>query len=76
MSIRVKKTEHSGAKRGQGALWGRKKEAKSGSNRVRREAGKTESPRDQLELGEEEAISARELAVAIAPPVEQKTPRM
>lgn len=76
MSIRVKKTEHSGAKRGQGALWGRKKEAKSGSNRVRREAGKTESLRGQLELDVEEATSARGLAAATDPLVEQSKPRM
>lgn len=43
MSIRIRKAEHSGPKKGQGALWGRKKEAKSGSNKIRREQGKCET---------------------------------
>jgi len=39
----AKKTEHAGAKKGRGAYWGRKKEAKKESNKVRREADKNES---------------------------------
>ena len=42
MSVRVRKTEHSGAKKGQGAYWGPKWVAKIGSNRLRREQGKAE----------------------------------
>ena len=40
MGIKVKKTSHAGAKKGQGAYWGPKKWAKSGSKRLRREEGK------------------------------------
>jgi hypothetical protein len=36
MAYKVKKTEHNGAKHGQGALWGTKYEAKSGSRKIRR----------------------------------------
>jgi hypothetical protein len=36
MANKVKKTEHSGPKRGQGALWGTKQEAKTGSRKLRR----------------------------------------
>jgi len=39
----AKKTEHAGAKKGKGAYWGRKEAAKSESNRLRREADKTEA---------------------------------
>jgi hypothetical protein len=35
MAYRVKKTEHAGPKRGRGALWGTKFEAKSGSRKIR-----------------------------------------
>ena len=42
MSVRVRKTEHSGAKKGQGAYWGPKWVAKAGSNKIRREQGKAE----------------------------------
>jgi hypothetical protein len=34
------KTEHSGAKRGKGAFYGRKADAKRHSNKARRSAGK------------------------------------
>ena len=43
MANEAQKTEHAGPKKGQGAYWGRKKDAKKESNRVRREANKTES---------------------------------
>jgi hypothetical protein len=43
MANEAQKTEHSGPKKGRGAYWGRKKAAKKESNRVRREANKTES---------------------------------
>lgn len=45
----AKKTEHSGAKKGAGAYWGRKKVAKTESNRVRRETDKTESKTEAAE---------------------------
>ena len=40
MAFKAKKTEHSGAKKGRGAFYGRKVEAKRASNRRRRETGK------------------------------------
>jgi hypothetical protein len=40
MAGRAHKTEHAGAKRGRGAYWGRKTEAKRESNRLRRENAK------------------------------------
>ncbi len=42
MANRASKTEHAGAKKGRGAFWGPKREAKRASNRRRREAGKVE----------------------------------
>ena len=42
MGYEAKKTEHSGPKRGQGAYWGYKWEAKKESNRIRRENWKRE----------------------------------
>jgi hypothetical protein len=43
VAYKAKRTEHSGAKHGQGAHWGPKKEAKAESKRHRREADKSES---------------------------------
>jgi len=40
MGHEAKKTEHAGAKKGQGAYWGRKVAAKKESNRRRRERDK------------------------------------
>jgi len=37
------KTEHAGAKKGAGAYWGRKRDAKRVSNKKRRAAAKKES---------------------------------
>ena len=42
MGYEAKKTEHAGAKHGNGAYWGRKWEAKKESNHVRRENWKRE----------------------------------
>ena len=42
MGLRVSKTEHNGAKHGQGAFWGTKLEAKSGSKKIRRQNFKKE----------------------------------
>jgi len=42
MGYEAKKTEHSGPKRGNGAYWGYKWQAKKESNRIRRENGKRE----------------------------------
>ena len=53
MANEAQKTEHAGPKKGRGAYWGRKKDAKKESNRVRREADKNES--------EPESDSDREL---------------
>ena len=52
MSVRVRKTEHSGAKKGQGGYWGPKWVAKAGSNRIRREQGKTEVANAAVSEGE------------------------
>lgn len=43
MANEAKKTEHHGAKKGKGDYWGYKKDAQTESNRVRREADKSES---------------------------------
>lgn len=40
MAGRVKKAEHAGPKKGRGAYWGRKADAKRESNKVRREGAK------------------------------------
>ena len=40
MAYEAKKTEHSGAKHGNGAYWGRKKDAKKESNKIRRRNAK------------------------------------
>ena len=40
MAFKAKKTEHAGAKKGRGAYWGRKVDAKQESNRKRREDAK------------------------------------
>ncbi len=40
MAFKARKTEHSGAKKGRGAFYGRKGEAKHASNRRRRENDK------------------------------------
>lgn len=40
MAGKAKKTEHAGPKKGSGAYWGRKGDAKRESNRVRRERAK------------------------------------
>jgi hypothetical protein len=42
MGYEAKKTEHCGPKRGEGAYWGYKWEAKKESNRIRRENAKRE----------------------------------
>ena len=43
MGYEAKKTEHSGAKHGNGAYWGPKKDAKKESNKVRRRNWKKEA---------------------------------
>ena len=40
MGYEAKKTEHAGAKHGTGAYWGRKKDAKKESRKIRRRLGK------------------------------------
>jgi hypothetical protein len=42
MAHNAKKTEHTGSKKGRGAFYGRKADAKKQSNRRRREEGKQE----------------------------------
>lgn len=48
MAYKAQKTEHVGAKKGCGAYWGRKKDAKNESKRQRREVDKT-APEQELE---------------------------
>lgn len=47
MGYEAKKTEHSGSKKGNGAFWGPKADAKKQSNRKRREQDKTLARKDQ-----------------------------
>jgi hypothetical protein len=42
MGYKTKRTEHCGAKRGKGAYWGIKRDAKKGSNKHRRQIDKSE----------------------------------
>ena len=49
MANQAQKTEHSGPKKGRGAYWGRKKDAKLESNRVRRETDKAETKQESCE---------------------------
>jgi hypothetical protein len=58
MGSEAKKTEHSGPKRGRGAHWGYKWEAKKESNRMRRENWKREI-RDASTRAESEATPAQ-----------------
>ena len=48
MASRAKKTEHTGAKHGNGAYWGPKQEAKKESNKVRWRQWKQALLRDDL----------------------------
>ena len=58
MGYEAKKTEHSGPKRGNGAYWGYKWEAKKESNRSRRENWKREI-RDESARAEPEESTMR-----------------
>ena len=49
MALKAKKTEHSGSKRGKGAYYGDKRNAKQESNRIRRDSSKSEI-REHLHL--------------------------
>jgi hypothetical protein len=60
MGYEAKKTEHCGPKRGEGAYWGYKWEAKKESNRIRRENAKRE-------IGEASNEDNRRLAVEAIP---------
>ncbi|MDE1970209.1 MAG: hypothetical protein KGI50_01370 [Patescibacteria group bacterium] len=42
MAYHARKTEHAGSKKGRGAYWGRKCDAKRESNKKRRQDGKKE----------------------------------
>jgi hypothetical protein len=55
MGYEAKKTEHSGPKRGNGAYWGYKWEAKKESNRIRRENAKREIRDGTIEVMPEES---------------------
>jgi len=49
MANEAKKTEHSGSKKGSGAYWGYKKDAKHESNKKRREDGKALADSELME---------------------------
>ena len=57
MGYEAKKTEHSGPKRGNGAYWGYKWEAKKESNRIRRENAKREIRAAAVEVFVEDSTS-------------------
>jgi hypothetical protein len=58
MGYEARKTEHSGPKRGNGAYWGYKWDAKKESNRIRRESAKSEIRAAAIAPNEESAGSA------------------
>jgi hypothetical protein len=60
MGHEAKKTEHCGPKRGGGAFWGYRWEAKKESNRIRRETVKREARDASNEITREEATTPRE----------------
>jgi hypothetical protein len=57
MGYETKKTEHAGPKRGQGAYWGYKWEAKKESNRIRRENAKRQIRHELTAASEGKEIS-------------------
>jgi hypothetical protein len=59
MGYEAKKTEHCGPKRGEGAYWGYKWEAKKESNRIRRENAKCDIRVAVGEVSAEDQQSAR-----------------
>jgi hypothetical protein len=59
MGYEARKTEHSGPKRGNGAYWGYKWEAKKESNRIRRENAKREIRGAVIDTAEESTSSHR-----------------
>ena len=69
MGYEAKKTEHSGPKRGNGAYWGYKWEAKKESNRIQRENWRREVRDDTLEVVAEDSRNqpCASSASAIAP---------
>ncbi len=52
MAYEAKKTEHTGSKRGSGAYWGRKRDAKKESSRTRRKNWKREIRDDPRSEGQ------------------------
>jgi hypothetical protein len=72
----AKKTEHSGPKRGNGAYWGYKCEAKKESNRIRRENWKREIRDNTIGVMPEEAKDqpCASSASAIAPGLQVTPP--
>lgn len=53
MAGNAKKTEHSGPKKGRGAYWGRKADAKRESNKVRRDNAKQAVRRGYVDAANE-----------------------
>jgi hypothetical protein len=65
MGYEAKKTEHSGPKRGNGAYWVYRWDAKKESNRVRRENAKREVRAGAADAALEESIWEPQVAVEI-----------
>jgi len=60
MANQAQKTEHSVPKKGRGAYWGRKNDAKLESNRVRRETDKAETKPESCEWESDQGATERE----------------
>ena len=56
MAGKAKKAEHSGPKKGSGAYWGRKVDAKRESNRARRESAKRVVRQGLADAGAENGV--------------------
>jgi hypothetical protein len=56
MAGKAKKTEHAGPKKGSGAYWGRKVDAKRESNRARRESAKGAIRQGLADSGSENGV--------------------
>jgi hypothetical protein len=76
MGYEAKKTEHSGPKRGNGAYWGYKCEAKKESNRIRRENWRREIRSDTIEVLLEDSQNIAKLFRIKGPRTQTTEPAM
>jgi hypothetical protein len=56
LGFEAKKTEHAGSKKGRGAFWGYKRDAKRQSNKVRRRADRESARVDERSAGSLDAV--------------------